>query len=117
MSREYTRAEPVINAHVALISEQLITAAALSRLIDCAARHHPNLAEQTYRLRLSRETTEATVSATVGLTHPYFFFFPPSLRLNCFVEKKANIQQQNILAALPFVYSFHQTCMDGAPSL
>lgn len=74
MSREYTRAEPMIDAHVALISEQLITAAALSRLIDCAARHHPNLAEQTYRLRLSRETTEATVSATVGLTHPYLFF-------------------------------------------
>lgn len=82
MSREYTRAEPMIDAHVALISEQLITAAALSRLIDCAARHHPNLAEQTYRLRLSRETTEATVSSTVGLTHPYLFlfifFFPPA---------------------------------------
>lgn len=74
MSRECTRAEPMIDAHVTLISEQLITAAALSRLIDCAAHHHPNLAEQTYRLLLSRETAEATVSATLGSTHPYFLF-------------------------------------------
>lgn len=67
MRREYTRARPVIDAHVALISEQLITAAALTRLIDCAARHHPNFSEQANRLRLSTETTEATLSRSSGL--------------------------------------------------
>lgn len=76
MSREYTRAEPMIDAHVALISEQLITAAALTHLIDCAACHHPNLAEQTHRVRSPRKATETTVSATVGWTHPYFFIYP-----------------------------------------
>lgn len=79
MRREYTRARPMIDAHVALISEQLITAAAPTRLINCAARHHPNFSEQTNRLRLSAETTEATVSAAVSLMHTYFcflFFYP-----------------------------------------